>query len=295
MTSLTEKLASTHLGQTSKGSDLYDKGLLVAVPRSENREQYSITPEALPFVGYDIWNAYEVSFMTVSNVPMSGVLKIKYPCNNPSIVESKSIKLYLNSFNMTPLKATIQESKDFFLKQVEADLSELLQTEVKAVFHDKFTSLESRMLPGFTPIEELIDLDSLVCNNFKEAPELLEVVEVPMNIKFSFSSLRSNCRVTHQPDFGDLFIHIEANKSVSLESVFKYVTSFRKESHFHEECVEMIYKRLLDVLQPTSLMVTALYTRRGGISIYPVRANKPELLDVELLDITQYTKRTIKD
>lgn len=116
---ITETLAATHLGKKSAGSELYDKSLLVAVPRVENRQAYGIKENALPFVGYDVWNAYEVSFMNLNNIPCNYVLKIKYPCTSPYIVESKSLKLYLNSFNMTSLKQTIKESVDFFLATVK--------------------------------------------------------------------------------------------------------------------------------------------------------------------------------
>ncbi len=115
-----------------------------------------------------------------------------------------------------------------------------------------------------------------------------------MDIKFSFAGLRSNCRVTGQPDFGDLFVHIKADQTISLENIFKYLVSFRKENHFHEEILECVYKRLYDKLNPTELMVAALYSRRGGIDISPIRANKEELLDKELVDVSKYSKRTIK-
>ena len=100
--------------------------------------------------------------------------------------------------------------------------------------------------------------------------------------------------MTHQPDFGDLFIHIKSKRGIDLTSLFKYLVSFRKEFHFHEEVGEMLYKRLLDKYEPEDLMVGALYTRRGGIDICPIRANREELLDKELLDISVYTKRTAK-
>lgn len=293
---ITETLAATHLGKKSTGSELYDKSLLVAVPRTENRKQYGIEEDNLPFVGADVWNAYEVSFMTTKNVPYSAVLKIKYPCNNPSIVESKSLKLYLNSFNMTPLKDTIAESKKYFLETVKRDLDELLETNVELVLHDKFTSEKCNMFKDYININTLVDYDTIECTKFNEAPEELDYDDNNSNktLMLNFSELRSNCRVTHQPDFGDAFILIKSAKGVKLDSLVKFLVSFRKEWHFHEECCEMIYKRLLDKYQPEDLMVGCLYTRRGGIDICPIRANKKELLDLELLDISKYTKKTIK-
>lgn len=293
---ITEKLASTHLGQKSKGSELYDKSLLVAVPRSENRIAYNIDDKNLPFVGYDIWNCYEVSFLTTNNVPVCGVLKIEYPCNNPSIVESKSLKLYLNSFNMTPLKETVEESTKYLLDTVQKDLSELLQTDIKVKFHKKFTDSHSAMFPTYTPIQDIIDLNNVKCERFNESPEILEegVINSNSEVSVSFDSMRSNCRVTGQPDFGDVFIHWKSDKNIDLKNLVQYLVSFRKENHFHEECCEMIYKRLWDILQPEELVVAALYTRRGGIDINPIRANKKELLDEELINIDKYTRKTIK-
>lgn len=293
---ITEKLAATHLGKRSEGSELYDKSLLVAVPRYENRQQYDIKEDNLPFVGYDIWDAYEVSFMTSKNVPCSYVLKIKYNCNSKYIVESKSLKLYLNSFNMTPLKDTVAESEEFFLTTVKRDLDELLQTDVELKLHTKFTTSECNIFKDYISIRDIIDLDNISCHHFNESPSELTYDEDNNNkeLLLTFDSIRSNCRVTHQPDFGDIFIRIKSEKGISLEGLLRYLVSFRKEWHFHEECCEMIYKRLYDKYEPEILMVGALYTRRGGIDICPIRANKEEYLDSELLNISIFNRRTAK-
>lgn len=293
---ITEKLAATHLGKRSEGSELYDKSLLVAVPRYENRQQYNIKEDNLPFVGYDIWDAYEVSFMTANNIPCSYVLKIKYNCNSKYIVESKSLKLYLNSFNMTPLKKTVAESEEFFLSTVKRDLDELLQTDVELKLHTKFTTSECNIFKDYISIRDIIDLDNISCYHFNESPSELTYDEDNNNkeLLLTFDSVRSNCRVTHQPDFGDIFIRIKSEKGISLEGLLRYLVSFRKEWHFHEECCEMIYKRLYDKYEPEILMVGALYTRRGGIDICPIRANKEEYLDSELLDISIFNRRTAK-
>lgn len=293
---ITEKLAATHLGKRSEGSELYDKSLLVAVPRYENRQQYDIKENNLPFVGYDIWDAYEVSFMTANNIPCSYVLKIKYNCNSKYIVESKSLKLYLNSFNMTPLKKTVAESEEFFLSTVKKDLDELLQTDVELKLHTKFTTSECNIFKDYISIRDIIDLDNISCYHFNESPSELTYDEDNNNkeLLLTFDSIRSNCRVTHQPDFGDIFIRIKSKKGISLEGLLRYLVSFRKEWHFHEECCEMIYKRLYDKYEPEILMVGALYTRRGGIDICPIRANKEEYLDSELLDISIFNRRTAK-
>lgn len=293
MNNLTEELASTHLGKKSLGSEYYDKSLLVAVPRQENRTAYSIDSDNLPFIGSDTWHAYEVSFMTTNGVPINRVLKINYSCNSPYIVESKSLKLYLNSFNMTSLKDTVEASIQYFKEVVEQDLSDLLKIKVNISLHTHITNI-STMFKDYVNISKLININEITCESFKENPALLEIEDKSQDVNIHIDCLRSNCRVTHQPDFGDLFIHIKSDKGVNLESLFKYIVSFRKEYHFHEECVEMIYKRLLDKLNPEELSVTALYTRRGGIDICPSRANKEELIPKELADVTEYTRCTVK-
>lgn len=234
--------------------------------------------------------------MTANNIPCMYVLKIKYPCTSPFIVESKSLKLYLNSFNMTSLKNTIAESKEYFLNTVKNDLEDLLKTTVEVCLHEKYSATASKMFENYINLHDIIDFDTIKCSKFNEAPELLntDITNANSVLKLTFSELRSNCRVTHQPDFGDAFILIKTKLGIDISSLVQYLVSFRKEWHFHEECVEMIYKRLLDRYDPELLMVGALYTRRGGIDICPIRANKENLLDKELLDITTYTKRTIK-
>ena len=134
-------------------------------------------------------------------------------------------------------------------------------------------------------------------NHFKETPEILEIEpkEESSEYYLTFDSLRSNCRVTHQPDFGDAFIYYKSKNHIKEDSLLKYLCSFRSEFHFHEECCEMIYKRLLDLLDAgDDLFVCALYTRRGGIDICPARWNK-KLSDIDkLLDISQFARNGVK-
>ena len=135
---------------------------------------------------------------------------------------------------------------------------------------------------------------------FKESPQLLELELLSDEKEYylTFDSLRSNCRVTHQPDFGDIFIYYKSNHHIKEDSLVKYLCSFRSEFHFHEECCEMIYKRLYDVLnisQNGDLFVCALYTRRGGIDICPVRWSKDcKNMAVTLIDTAQYARKSIK-
>lgn len=298
MSSTTDKIASTLLGKKVEGSQSYDPSFLVAVPRFENRKQYSIKNDDLPFFGWDVWHAYEFSVMCNNGLPITRVIKLRYNCDNEFLVESKSLKLYLNSFNMTRVGNSIVECLDWCKKTIEKDLSEKLQTVVKVNFlNDNANRVE--IFEDYKNLVELVDEYSLSLTKFKEAPEVLKFSETLEKKSYclKFDSLRSNCRVTHQPDFGDAFIYYESSKHVDEASLIEYLTSFRSEYHFHEECCEMIYKRLYDLLdEDDKLFVCALYTRRGGIDISPARWSKnfePDEVD-KLIDLSIFARCGIK-
>ncbi len=294
----TEEIASKFLGQQTRGSELYDPSLLVAVPRCENRRQYSIDNNNLPFLGVDIWHAYEFSCMTENGIPVTRLIKIKYNCNNEFIIESKSLKLYLNSFNMSRYGKNMEECLSICQSIIQKDLSDKLETAVVVNFVN-VNSDRIEIFKNFKNIMDYVDEDNLLIKKFKESPELIEV-EQTCDIKeyyLTFDSLRSNCRVTHQPDFGDVYIFYKSDKHIKEESLLKYLISFRSEYHFHEECCEMIYKRLHDVLNPDDeLFVSALYTRRGGIDICPSRWSKNCVVDdvYKLTDVTLFARSGIK-
>lgn len=294
----TDEIASKFLGKKVSGSENYDPSLLVAIPREENRKQYNLNNENLPFYGWDVWHAYEFSSMTENGIPVTRLLKLKYSCNSKFLVESKSLKLYLNSFNMTRFGKNILECLAICKSKIERDLSERLETEVKINFIDNSTE-KVQIYENFQNIMQFVNENNLRIEKFKEAPEVL-YTEPNNTIKeyfLTFDSLRSNCRVTHQPDFGDLFLYYKSAKHITEESLVRYLSSFRSEYHFHEECCEMIFKRLHDILdKDDKLFVCALYTRRGGIDICPSRwTPNCEVQDVLLLnDITKLARGTIK-
>lgn len=286
-TATINELAGKHLGQ--KGGEgykeTYDASLLVAIPRHLNREAYSIDSSQLPFVGVDIWNAYEVSAITTKGQPVSGVLKIVYPANSEFHVESKSIKLYLNSLNMTPMGKTAEECKTIIENLVARDLSDILHTNVETYL---FTSVKQHGygFENFTPIDKLCDLDKITFTCFKSDAKQLEAVTLDKveTIHWRSDLLRSNCRVTNQPDWGDIFITMKGTRIPTPKSLAKYIVSHRQVSHFHEEIVEMVYMHLKEAFNPEELMVCALYTRRGGIDICPLRASNAKLIPVWFKD-----------
>jgi len=259
--------------------------VLVPVPRHLNREQYAIhQPEDL-FRGYDTWHAYEVSFLTNKGLPVCGVLKIVYSALSSFIVESKSLKLYLNSLNMTRLGENTKEGIQQFTHIVQSDLQQVLHTPVELTFFSQEPKEYPSDFSGYTLLENLPELQNITCSVYKEQPELLtEEFENGGEIKVGSHLLRSKCKITQQPDWGSIYIHLKATKLPSLPSLLRYIVSLRDENHFHEEICEMIYKRIWDYFHPEILAVTCLYTRRGGIDICPSRANRIEYLPEHILD-----------
>ena len=296
--SKTDELASTHLGKKSQGSEKYNPSLLVAIPRCENRKQYNIDDNNLPFDGFDVWHAYEFSALTQNGVPVTRLLKLKYDSKSKFLVESKSLKLYLNSFNMSKFGATVNECLEICKNIIEKDLEEKLKTKIEANFIEN-SAERKEIFKNFQNIMNFVDEKTLKVEKFKEAPELLETKDTDEEKSYylTFDSLRSNCRVTHQPDFGDLFLYYKSKKHILEGSLVKYLSSFRSEFHFHEECCEMIYKRLYDLLDnDDELFVCALYTRRGGIDICPVRRSKNYKPDevLTLGDVKKFARGSIK-
>ena len=297
------KLVGVHLGKAGDGSavkpyvtpDEVDPSLLVSVPRHLNRTGYGIQEEELPFVGMDAWNSYEFSTLQKNGFPISGWLKFTYSSSTPNIVESKSVKLYLNSFNM----ARLIDSKEDLWKieeQVERDIAKAVGGEVGVYIAIGDVDTVKPMRGDFMSLENYCNVDKMSFDRYNESSDILEVVpSIGRYERWRSHSLRSNCRVTNQPDWGDVYIHIKGEKAVTPESLLQYIVSMRKENHFHEEIAECIYKRLWDLLEPEELLVTCLYTRRGGIDINPTRtSNYPLLNQAPIIDAYNFCEKTAR-
>ena len=294
----TTKLASKVLGKTSDGStmmpyitpDKIDTDVLVGIPRHVNRGRLPVRnvqgTGADIWRGVDAWNGYEFSCLLDNGFPVSGVIKIVFSAFTYNIIESKSLKLYLNSFNMVKMGATVEEAVANVEEKVYKDIFPVLFINER---NDHWLSVclhlnedhISRPISGtFLPLEEIVDVTSLEFkaiednNDRKEAiwgdcrPEPGEMKEV----RWQSKSLRSNCRVTNQPDWGDVYIHLKSERTPDPEKMLQFIVSLRAENHFHEEICEMIYVYLYEMCAPSDLMVACLYTRRGGIDINPIRA-----------------------
>jgi len=298
-------IAGRHLGKAGDGStvkpyvtpDNVDPDLLVGVPRSYNRTDYNIEEDNLPFIGFDVWNGYEFSCLLDNGYPVSGVVRVVYPANTPNIVESKSIKLYLNSFNMARMGKTIEEAVERVEGNITQDLTECVGGQPDVTLHLTTSPSRSYVSPldgDYDVLESMVDVENIEFTAYNETPDTLQVVDGHTHDRIQSSSLRSNCRITNQPDWGDIFIVYTADKGVTNESLLQYIVSMRKENHFHEEICECVYKRLYDLLDPVELMVACLYTRRGGIDINPVRATHDHLLTHPMLNSKLLVDKTIR-
>lgn len=251
---------SRHLGHRSPLPESYDPSLLVRVPREVNRRESNI-PTPLPFVGIDVWQAYEASCLTAEGIPTQCVLKIVYPADSPFLVESKSLKLYLHSLNSTVLGKSQTDARHALAQRVAADLAKTLETPVQCAPHTVYSG--GFDFNGFVPAEENLDADVLAKDSV---------------LRFHTRLLRSRCRITGQPDWGNLYLSAETDTHLSQRTLLERILPLRNEFHFHEEMCELIFTRAMEWLNPRSLMVATLYTRRGGIDISPVRTTSPSLL-----------------
>lgn len=281
------KIASKHLGQSNSYVSEYDPTLLVKIPRILNRREYHISEDALPFYGFDIWNAYEVSSLTENGLPVNVVTKIVIPCQSECIVESKSLKLYLNSFNMSMLGKSSQECIDALQNIIRSDIESLLNIDISISLHQIQDNETQFSFQNYPNLNELVDLEQIQFKQFDSSKDLLKTSEVTTELKtigFQTNLLRSNCRVTNQPDWGDLFVLIKTNRIPDYASIAKYIVSHRKINHFHEEVAEMFFMHFLDTYQPEALMIACLYTRRGGIDINPIRSTDLKLIPNDLIN-----------
>jgi 7-cyano-7-deazaguanine reductase len=271
---------------TYKAPEQIDSSLLVAIPRIYNREAHNI--DAKLFSGFDTWNCYELSTLNAKGRPFAGIMKIFFPANSTNIVESKSLKLYLNSFNLCRLKSV---SNDDLKVELEAIITQDLQkyiddNRIKLKIYDSNSNNLIQEPIEHTEFENIDNLDIDIDENQDESSHSINISDQTGTLKIHSTLLRSNCRVTNQPDWGDVYIHIKANKLPSKESLLQYIVSMRKEQHFHEEICENIYNDLYLQFNPTELLVQCLYTRRGGIDINPIRYTE-NMKDNKLLEYFQ--------
>ena len=262
-------LAHLSLGKITEYLDQYDATLLQAVPRQLARDAIGLNAaQALPFVGYDIWHAYELSWLNAKGKPMVALATVVVPFDSANLIESKSFKLYLNSFNQTRFRDISQ----VYLRLKE-DLSLCAGKPVEVTIHhvNELIAFQPTWLQG-----RCIDDLDLEIDQYQYDASLLKLTGNDSVIEEKLHShlLKSNCLITSQPDWASVFIHYRG-KALCHESLLRYLISFRQHNEFHEQCVERIYKDIYDLLQPEFLAVYACYTRRGGLDINPMRCSEP--------------------
>ena len=253
------------LGKPTEYRATYAPELLYPIPRQLKRDELGIVAGALPFVGEDIWNAYEVSWLNPRGKPVVALATFRVPATSPNLVESKSFKLYLNSFNQTAFAD---------LAAVEAVLARDLSAAAGAPVTVELADLCSRpaVAVGYPGGVCLDDLD-VACDAYQPAPELLAAGDGPVVEETLFSHLlKSNCLVTGQPDWAMAVIRYRG-RPIDRARLLRYLVSFRNHNEFHEQCVERIFYDISRRCAPESLAVYARYTRRGGLDINPFRSS----------------------
>lgn len=257
------------LGRDVSYPTAYDPTLLFPIARAESRQQIGIEAGTLPFMGWDLWNAYEMSWLTPKGMPQVAMLRLKVDCKSPNIIESKSLKLYLNSFNQTGFDST-----ERLLEIVEADLSDAAgaPVNVELIEPKAFTALHIEEFDGID-----LDTQSLTIDCYEPNVDLLSLVHnqtaAQSLVQESLFSrlLKSNCPVTSQPDWACVKIDYTGHQ-IDRAGLLKYIVSFRMHNGFHEQCVETIFQDIMAKCKPLKLSVYARYTRRGGLDINPWRA-----------------------
>ena len=263
-----DELKSLTLGQKTEYKHSYEPELLQAVPRSLNRDDLELGDE-LPFVGCDVWTLYELSWLNQNGLPQVAVGDATLPATSPNLVESKSFKLYLNSFNQTKFS-----SWDEVTRTLIKDLSACAGGEVTVEIHPVQAYSQQ---PIVDMQGECIDNQDIIIDDYEFNAEYLQssTLEETVNETLHSHLLKSNCLITNQPDWGSVEINYEGKK-IDREKLLRYLISFRQHNEFHEQCVERIYTDIMKFCQPSSLTVFARYTRRGGLDINPFRSSHIE-------------------
>ena len=270
---LSEKNIGRFLGKTSPRISQYDPELLVQIPRAVNRAHLGLDINKHSLHGVDIWTAYEISFLLDSSLPAVGVMQFSVPADSAFIVESKSVKLYLSSFNSEKMGPDVPSAIEAFCDRVAADVSAKTEAAVTVRWIEAWDKADWKQAFPTLEAQVAVDADWTALDDVA-----LEVIEAPetTTLRWHSALLRSQCRITQQPDWGDVYIEIRGQRFPTDESLLKTILVMRDEEHFHEEIVEALYAELLKTCEPEGLIVYAQYTRRGGVDINPLRCTSEQ-------------------
>lgn len=263
-----KELAGLTLGQKTEYANQYDASLLQPVPRSLNRDDLALGYE-LPFIGHDIWTMYELSWLNDKGLPQVAVGEVFIPATSPNLIESKSFKLYLNSYNQTRFS-----DWEAVTERLTQDLS-ACAGETVLVNVNKVTDYTNQ--PIVTMQGDCIDDQDIEITSYDFEASILEGAAEQEHVEETLHShlLKSNCLITNQPDWGSVEIAYTGSK-INREALLRYLVSFREHNEFHEQCVERIFTDIMKYCAPTKLTVFARYTRRGGLDINPYRSTEQD-------------------
>lgn len=255
-------MSSIELGKQAEYPEQYSPDCLEPIARSLSRSGLGLNASALPFTGIDVWTGYELSWLDLSGKPQVAIGYFEFDAKTDAIVESKSFKYYLNSFNQTRFESWVA-------------VQTLMQQDLaNASGGDVNVRLEplSAVSPLETPAGQCIDDCPLEAAVYTPDAALLKVEQGEVSEQLFSHLLKSNCPVTGQPDWATVWVSYRGNK-ITPESLLAYVVSYRQHQDFHENCVEKIFTDIMAQCAPVELSVYARYTRRGGLDINPFRTN----------------------
>jgi 7-cyano-7-deazaguanine reductase len=305
-------IASKSLGSSASYAiytDRHDASLLNPMPRKLAREGWGIKGDE--FVGYDTWHCHEATFILNNGAPIAGTLKYTYSSDSKYMIESKSAKLYLNTFDMCKMGQSVEAAIQNYELQVKTDLEKVLETEVEVKF---FKSGEDEN--GIFPMSNYLDLQTFLGKDIENLEitdynaehnhlkfEKINYSGVGYSVKdskalyanrFFTNALRSRCRHTKQKDTGAAYISINTLNSVIKPcSLYKQIVSLREVNEFHEFCAEKLYTEIMKCPEVDSCAVTLLYSRRGSLDINPTRATSYDMLPPVLINPKYYTKKAM--
>ncbi|HXP01695.1 MAG TPA: NADPH-dependent 7-cyano-7-deazaguanine reductase QueF [Luteibacter sp.] len=255
------------LGKATVYADRYDASLLFPIPRQGKRDEIGVSGDTLPFHGVDVWNGYELSWLDTRGKPVVAVAEFRFPATTPNIVESKSFKLYLNSFAQERM-ADAAQVRETLVRDLSAAAGGPAEVILRAPNDLDGTSLGE-------PEGALLDAQELDFDSYgPPRPDFLGTHEGDAREVLVSHLLRSNCPVTGQPDWGSVQIAY-TGAPIDRAGLLRYLVSFRSHTEFHEQCVERIFMDIQARCAPRELSVYARYTRRGGLDINPFRSTDP--------------------
>lgn len=257
-----ESVLHSPLGKGTVYVNRYDPQILYPIERDINWKRQNIDRSSLPFRGVDIWNAYEVSWLNDKGKPVVALAEFRIPSTSTHIVESKSFKLYLNSFNLTRFADAKQ-----VVDHLKNDLSRAAGGDVEVIITYPQDHAEIGQLSG-----RCIDALDVDIEHYEPTPALLTVGDDNVSESLVSHLLKSNCPVTGQPDWASVQISYQGPK-INEQGLLSYLISYREHGDFHEQCVETIFMDIWNRCRPQKLSVYARYVRRGGLDINPYRSS----------------------